>query len=86
MEATERPDMGDLFEAHAVFALAFDCESCDVRIEPPKEEKLYSDAWYRRLACIAKERKWFIPPPKDALDVMSAWCPACATRLGFTSR
>jgi hypothetical protein len=80
-------DMDDPHEAHAVFALEFNCEACGATLEAKFEEKIYSNAWYRRLASLAKAKKWYAPPASadGSMDVMSAWCPDCATRLGFTT-
>jgi hypothetical protein len=79
--------LNDAHEGHAFFALYYSCEACKKILEENFEEKPQSNAWYRRLATLAKERNWFVPPaePDGRMDVMSAWCLDCATRLGLTT-
>jgi hypothetical protein len=78
-------DMNDPHEAHAVFAMEFRCEACGNELLANSEQNRFSNAWFRDLASLARTKKWFAPSP-DAdgkMDVMRAWCPDCAARLGL---
>ena len=72
---------------HAFFALEFDCEACHRVMEFNSEHPDFTDPWFHQLAQRGKAEGWYVPPPgaKGMVDVMSAWCPACAVRLGLVS-
>jgi len=78
-------DTHDLYEDHAFFALMFDCEICYRVMEFTSEHAEFTDPWFHELAQQAKAEGWYVPPPdeKGMVDVMSAWCPECAVRLGY---
>ena len=78
-------DMNDPYEAHALFALNFDCESCGRVIEFHSPHPQFTDPWYHGLARQARLERWFVPPAdaEGKMDVMSAWCAECAAKPGF---
>jgi hypothetical protein len=78
-------DMNDAHEAHAFFALLFDCENCGRVMDFQSSHTELSDEWYLELAKQAKVEGWYVPPA-DAdgkVDVMSAWCCQCAGMMGL---
>jgi hypothetical protein len=83
---TDDPDLdvNERFEAHAYFALWFDCEECNRQIDFVESEDRLSNRWLRQLAQHARNTGWFVHPldPSGGMgDVMLAWCPDCAAKL-----
>jgi hypothetical protein len=78
-------DMNNPYQAHAVFALSFDCEACGRLMEFSSPYPEFTDSWYRDLAEQARAQKWFVPAAdaNGKMDVMSAWCSECAAKPGF---
>ena len=73
-------DMNDPYEAHAVFALEFQCERCERILPHSNEFILGSDEYYLSVATAAREEDWFCPEKdKDnRMQVMFCLCPNCA--------
>jgi hypothetical protein len=55
-------DMNDAHEAHAFFALLFDCENCGRVMGFQSSHTELSDEWYLELAKQAKVEGWYVPP------------------------
>jgi hypothetical protein len=84
MSTNEGLDIHEPYQAHAIFALGFKCEECGVVLSKLTDHSECSDEWCRTIAKDAKSKGWIVPPvEKDrSMDVMTTWCPACATKLG----
>ncbi len=72
-------DMNAPYEAHAVFALEFQCERCEGILPHFNEFILGSDEYYLSMATVAREKGWFCPEKDrdNRMQVMFCLCPNC---------
>ena len=73
-------DMNDPFDAHAMFALLFECDRCGRRLEHESKHQIGSGKYCQELASVARRQEWFCPEA-DAdgnMHVMFCLCPNCA--------
>ena len=71
--------MDDPFQAHAFFALTFECAVCHRELSFESHTSEFTHKWFRDLASHAKRAGWLVPPADERgyMDVMTAWCPVC---------
>lgn len=76
---SEPLDMDDPFQAHAFFALTFECGVCQRELASEAPGAEFTAEWFRDLASHAKQAGWVVPTAdeKGSMDVMTAWCPSC---------
>ena len=67
------------FDAHAVFALEFECAVCSQRSVFETSHAFASDKYFEALAEEARNSGWFCPSADSAgkMDVMTCYCPMC---------
>jgi hypothetical protein len=83
---SEPLDMDDPFQAHAFFALTFECAVCRRELAFESHGAEFTAEWFRELASHAKQAGWAVPPPDEtgSMNVMTAWCLACSPGVLLT--
>jgi hypothetical protein len=73
-------NMNNPYEAHAMFALLFECDRCGRRLEYDSVHEIGSEHYCGELANEARKQKWFCPEadPDGKMHVMFCLCPDCA--------
>ena len=72
-------NMNDPFEAHAMFALLFECDRCGRRLEYESKHEVASEHYCKEMASEARQQKWFCPDVEHdgKMHVMFCLCPDC---------
>jgi hypothetical protein len=72
-------NMSDPFDAHAYFALDFQCDRCGKQLDPPSSFPFDTDNYYLDISKRAKDSGWFCPPAneRDEMHVDFCLCPVC---------
>ncbi|HRE84160.1 MAG TPA: hypothetical protein PLN52_24155 [Opitutaceae bacterium] len=75
------PDLGEKYQAHAYWALAFICD-CGEALELPANHRQFSKSYFEQMAKEAKAGGWTLPDLKDEDSVpeMVCYCPKCSLK------
>ena len=73
-------DMKDPYDAHAYFALLFQCDRCGRELEHNVTGEIGEADYCSGIAAEAKAQGWFCPErePDGSMHVMFCLCPDCA--------
>jgi hypothetical protein len=79
-EEVEAPDTSEPFQAHAYWALMFNCDGCSAGMELPSVARQFSRAWFEKMAADAKQTGWTVYDPEGLGWFFECYCPKCSAQ------